>query len=603
MNVSRRILHIAQSPKEYMAFLILLVVFVISIFIKNEFVLHLAILSFLYAGLGSAWNILGGMTGQFSLGHAAFFGLGAYISTFLYLSYGISPWVGMVIGGIVSSIIGVIIFYPSFRLREFYFVIATIAFLELVRSGVTFWRITEGGIDTFIPFEPHLKNMIFESKNAYAILMFFYLILLIIVGSLIKNSKMGYYIRAVGENNEAAEMVGVSSSRNKLYALILSSFLTAVGGTLYVQYFLFVTPTMVFSMILTVQFALFAIIGGIGTLAGPVIGSFILTILDTFFRAWLGGTFGAIGSLIYGVMLVVIVTFLPSGILPWIESRMEPIWKRLPKARKSLRLEEYKFSMEPEVRAVRDYERHHIILEVEKLTKNFRGLTAVANLNFKVLQNEILGLIGPNGSGKTTTFNLLSGFLRPSRGRIIFQGEDITHLNSPNRICRKGIGRTFQIVKPFGGMTVHENVMVGSLLNRTVSDAEFHSLNMIKSVGLWDFKFEYANNLPIPLLKRLELAKAISSNPKFLLLDECMAGLNSTEKAELIKVLKEIQVGYGITMMIIEHDMKSIMSLSDRIMVLNYGEKIAEGTPEEISRNPEVISAYLGQEGSSNAAN
>ena len=236
----------------------------------------------------------------------------------------------------------------------------------------------------------------------------------------------------------------------------------------------------------------------------------------------------------------------------------------------------------------------HVVLEVKSLKKSFRGLAARKDLYLKVREGEILGLIGPNGSGKTTTFNLLSGFLKPSGGRIFFRGEDITDINSPSQICRKGIGRTFQIVKPFGGMTLLENVMVGALRQRSMDDAERHALHTIRSVGLWDFRSEYANNLPTPLLKRLELAKALSGNPQFLLLDECMAGLNSTEKGELIAVLREIKWKYGITMMIIEHDMKSIMSLSDRVIVLNYGSKIADGKPEEITRNPEVISAYLG---------
>lgn len=528
------------------------------------------------------------------LGHAAFFGLGAYISTFLYLQYGITPWIGMIIGGGIAAVVGVIIFFPSFRLREFYFVIATIAFLELIRSAVTYWRICEGGIDTFIPFEPGLMNMIFETKNAYAILMFLYLLLMIAVGIIIKNSKMGYYIKAVGENNDGAEMVGVSSAQSKLYALIISAFFTAIGGTLFVQYFLFVTPTMVFDLGLSVRFALFAILGGIGTIAGPVIGGFFLTVLDTFFRAWLGGSVGAIGSLIYGLMLMVAVTFLPGGILTWIDSKLPGSWEKLPHRPSVAKREEERPRGLPEKRILRNVEKGQALLEVKSLTKNFRGLAALKDLDFTVFEGEILGLIGPNGSGKTTTFNLLSGFLKPSGGKIIFRGEDVTHLHSPSQICRKGIGRTFQIAKPFGGMTVLENVMVGALMKRSMEDAETHSANIIRSVGLWDFRSEYANNLPIPLLKRLELSRGLSSDPNFLLLDECMAGLSSTEKVELTNILKEIKEKFGITMMIIEHDMKSIMSLSDRIIVLNYGSKIAEGNPEEISKNPEVISAYLG---------
>jgi len=587
--------------REYAVFFFLFLFIIVSIFIKNEFVLHLLVLSFLYASLGSAWNIVGGMAGQFSLGHAAFLGIGAYSSAFLYLKYGLTPWIGMIIGGVISVFVGILVFYPSFRLREFYFVIATIAFLELIRSIIVYWRISEGGIDTYIPFVPSLKNMIFEAKNSYAILMVLFLIAVIIIEILIKNSKMGYYIRAIGENSDAAEMVGVSSSRYKLYALIISAFITAIAGTFFAQYFLFVSPTMVFSFPLSVQIALFAIMGGIGTVEGPIIGAIILTILDTYFRAWIGGSYGAVGSLIYGFMLMIFVIFLPGGILSWIEPKFKYLFKKLPGPVDEMLIERESFVLPKEL--TKSERKNEIILEVKSLKKNFGGLTAVNSLNFKVHKGEILGLIGPNGSGKTTTFNLLSGFLKPSEGKILFENEEISTINSPNRICKKGIGRTFQLVKPFGGMTVFENVMVGALLKRGISEAKNYSAYIIKLVGLWDFRYEYARALPLPFLKRLEIAKGLSTSPKLLLLDECMAGLNATEKKELMDVLRNIKEKLGITLMIIEHDMKSIMSLSDRIIVLNYGSKIAEGKPEEISRNAAVISAYLGLESEKNAKN
>ena len=156
-----------QSPKGYFRLVVLLFILALSVIVENEFVLHLLILSFLYAGVASSWNILGGMTGQFSLGHAAFFGIGAYTSTFLFLDYGISPWLGMLVGGMIACLLGIVIFYPSFRLREFYFVIATLAFLEITRSVVTYWRIIEGGIDTYIPYKPSLYNMVFSTKHEY----------------------------------------------------------------------------------------------------------------------------------------------------------------------------------------------------------------------------------------------------------------------------------------------------------------------------------------------------------------------------------------------------------------------------------------------------
>jgi branched-chain amino acid transport system permease protein len=596
-----------QEPKGYFYLGVLLLILLFSVIVKNEFVLHLMILALLYGGIASAWNILGGMTGQFSLGHGAFFGIGAYTSTFLFLDYGISPWLGMLVGGVIACLLGVVVFYPSFRLREFYFVIATLAFLEITRSMVTYWRVKEGGIDTYIPYKPSLFNMVFASKQGYVLLMFGYLLVLVLVGHYITNSKLGYYIRAVGEDNDAAEMLGISSRRNKIFAMLISAFFTAIGGVLYVQYLLFVTPSLAFGMMLSILFALFAVIGGIGSLAGPIVGAFLLTILDTFFRARLGGAFGAVGSLFYGLILIVVVIFMPSGVFKWIQVPLKGLFGWLPKLnivntdKYAQRLAGEDVSVVDRKDAVvEDKERTSVekkaILEVSNLTKKFAGLTAVSNLSFKVFESEILGLIGPNGSGKTTTFNLLSGFLKPTEGIIVFRGDDITKKASPDKACRRGIGRTFQIVKPFSGMTVLENVIVGALLKRNLFEAERYALGIIKTVGLGDYESEKAANLPIPLLKRLELAKALSTDPTFILLDEVMSGLNFTEKMELARILKELQTVFRITLMVIEHDMKSIMSLSERIIVINYGRKIAEGSPAEISKNPDVVKAYLGEE-------
>jgi branched-chain amino acid transport system ATP-binding protein len=235
-----------------------------------------------------------------------------------------------------------------------------------------------------------------------------------------------------------------------------------------------------------------------------------------------------------------------------------------------------------------------LIIRVNEVVKQFGGLRAVNSVSFDVKQNEILGIIGPNGAGKTTLFNLISGSLPVTSGTVEFNGEDITS-KKPYVICKKGIGRTYQVVKPFGGISVLENVMVGAFNNTTsAKEAREFAMEILKKVGLDKKKDQIGKSLTIADKKRLEVAKALATRPKLLLLDEVMAGLNPTEVQEIIPVISSIRDS-GVTIIIIEHIMEVIMTLSDRIVVIHHGEKIAEGTPNEIANNEEVIKAYFGE--------
>ena len=235
------------------------------------------------------------------------------------------------------------------------------------------------------------------------------------------------------------------------------------------------------------------------------------------------------------------------------------------------------------------------ILSANELTKRFGGLTAVGDLSFELDQGEILALIGPNGAGKTTVFNCLSGFLPPDEGDVFFEEKRLSGLQ-PFQICQLGMARTFQIVKPFLTISVLDNVMVGALSReRSTVQAKKKSFKIIEFVGLSSWTHKEAQGLPLPLRKRLELARALATQPKVLLLDEVMAGLNPTEVDELIVLLKEVN-REGISIFLIEHVMRGVMALSNRVIVINYGVKIAEGTPEDVVKDREVIEAYLGKE-------
>jgi branched-chain amino acid transport system ATP-binding protein len=234
------------------------------------------------------------------------------------------------------------------------------------------------------------------------------------------------------------------------------------------------------------------------------------------------------------------------------------------------------------------------LLQVKGVSKTFGGLVALSDVTFSVGNREILGLIGPNGAGKTTLFNVVNGFYSPTKGEIFFKGEKVSHLK-PHQICKLGIGRTFQVVKPLQRMTVLDNVIASAFLRaKNKAQAEEISMEVLKFTGLHEDRHLVSKGLPLGKRKRLELTRALATQPDLLLMDESFAGLNPTEINDQIEIIREIRKK-GVTLMVIEHHMKVIMSISDRIVVLNYGEKIAEGTPSEIGKNPLVIEAYLGE--------
>lgn len=591
-------------PRFYFPLALVVFLFILPVLPQKTFYQDLILMIFFWGTLAAAWNLVGGFAGQISLGHTAFFGIGAYTSTLLWLKFGLSPWLGMFAGAGLAILVAIGIGVPCLRLRSHFFALATIAFAEVLHFVASYWRgLTEGGVGLLIPFKPSIENFMFRGKIPYAYIALGLMLLIILISGVIKNSRLGFYLVSLREDQDAAESLGVNTSRCKLIALIISVFFTAVVGTFYAQYLLFIDPETVFSLPLSIELALLTIIGGLGTVIGPIIGSFILTPLDVLLRGWLGGISAGLNFIVYGIVLVVAVIYFPRGIAGWLQTWYTSFLRRLPGANESGTTETAVFSpparaenSDPEGPDPADEGTRSPLFTVRSLTKYFGGLAAVKDVSFEIHQGEILGLIGPNGAGKTTIFNVITGFLSPDSGRIEFRGKEITGLKPPHKVCLTHIGRTFQLVKPFNNMTVLENVMVGTFSRvKGAKGAREEAIKVLDFIGLLRQRDSLASSLTIADRKRLELGRALATKPELLLLDEVVAGLNPRETEEIIKIIRAISQ-QGITLLIIEHVMKAIMTLSHRIIVLHHGEMIAEGTPGEISRDKRVIDAYLGEE-------
>ncbi|MDI3535155.1 MAG: branched-chain amino acid transport system ATP-binding protein livM [Thermosediminibacterales bacterium] len=319
------------SPQLYVPVLFFVLLFLIPLVIKNPFYIHNMILIFFYAALSSAWNIIGGFAGQISLGHAAFFGIGAYTSAILYVDFGISPWIGMLAGGVLAMLVAAGISYPCFKLRGPFFTLSTIAFGEVVRLLVSYFRdITRGAVGLLVPFKPGIGNLMFRGKIPYYYFALILMILVVVVSKKISVSRMGFYLTSLREDEEGAQAIGINTSLYKLWAVMISAFFAGIAGVFYAQYILFIEPESVFSSAMSTQFALMSIIGGMGTVAGPVVGSFILTPLSEFLRSTLGGSFQGLHFAIYGVLLIIVVILMPQGIVVWFKDKYEALLERLP---------------------------------------------------------------------------------------------------------------------------------------------------------------------------------------------------------------------------------------------------------------------------------
>ena len=567
---------------------------ILALWVRNPYYLLVLTLVPIWATLGVSWNIFSGYSGLISFGHAAFFGLGAYTVALLSEKLAISPWIGIPIASAVGAVAGVLIGAATFRLRGHYFGLAMMAY-PLSLLYVFEWL---GYQEVAIPMrrESPLAYMQFPDHRYYVVIATVLLVVALLISLRISRSRFGLSLLAIKQNELAADAAGINPFNWKLIALVLSGAIAAAAGGLYAVVLLIVSPTAVFGMIVSAQAVIFALFGGIGTIAGPVIGAVMLVPISEFLTAELGDKLPGIQGVVYGLAIILVVIMAPDGVLSKVLASLKG--RRTTEDNSGGGL--LKTMPETFVHGKTSHLPREVTLSVNELSKSFGGLNAVQNVSFDVYRGEILGIIGPNGAGKTTMFNLMNGIIQATGGNVIYEGRDIVHLR-PHEICRIGIARTFQVARPFARLSVMQNVVIGAFAIEPDDNRAYeYALKAIARVGLETYSESLAGGLSTMQLRLMELARALASRPKILLLDEILAGLGAQEVEQVMRVIKNIQAE-GITIMIIEHTMHAMVRLADRLLVLNNGTVLAMGDPATVTSEQSVIDAYLGKKWSARA--
>jgi ABC-type branched-subunit amino acid transport system ATPase component/ABC-type branched-subunit amino acid transport system permease subunit len=571
--------------------------------VTNQYYQLMLTLVPVWATLGISWNILSGYSGLVSFGHAAFFGLGAYTLTLLYVYAGLSPWFGLPIAGLAGAVAGLVIGYPTFRLRGHYFALSMLAY-PLALLYIFEWL---GWQEVSLPMNrtSPAAYMQFQDKRIDSLVALAMMIAALMISLRIERTRFGMSLLAIKQNEIAAEAAGIDTFRWKLKAIVLSGMIAGAIGGFYAVVLLIVTPPTVFGMLTSAQALIVALFGGVGSAWGPVIGSAILIPLTEILHAELGDKLPGIQGVVLGMAIILIILFAPEGIF----------WKvrdMIAKRRSSNAAPDEAVAPSTAAPVVPSGAGQDVparappapdapvLLEVEDLSRSFGGLKAVQSVGFSVREGEILGIIGPNGAGKTTLFNLLNGILSADSGTVRYMGQPVLGLPA-NAVCKLGIGRTFQVVRPFPRLTVLDNVVIGAY-TATPSDDEAYELayGALEKVGMAGDALLLAGGLTTKQLRLLELARALAGNPKLLLLDETLAGLGADAVEDMLGVIRRL-AGEGTTIVIIEHTMQAMVRLADRFIVLDHGAVIAEGSPEAVTRDPQVIEAYLGKKWSAYA--
>lgn len=562
-----------------------------ALFVTNSYYQLIMTLVLVWACFGLSWNMLSGYTGLVSFGHAAFFGLGAFATVLAQNAWGVSPWIMLFVSAAIGAAAGVLVGLPTFRLRGHYFALSMLAY-PLAMLYVFQWL---GYPEVTVPrvLDRPALYMQFADGRVYTVLALVMLLVVVGISLKVERSRFGMALVAIKQNEAAAEAAGIDTFAWKLRAIALSGAIAGAVGSFYSVVILVITPQSVFGMLVSAQALTVAMFGGAGTVWGPIIGAAFLIPVAELLHAGLGGYIPGIQGVVYGVAIIALIILAPEGIYWKVRDHLRARRGGEPEA--AAAVPPRRAAVAPERRIGEE-----AVLDVRGVSKQFGGLKAVSAISFKVRRGMILGIIGPNGAGKTTLFNLLNGFQTPDRGQVFLNGRDMVG-SKPNQLCRAGLGRTFQIMRPFKRMTVHDNVKVGAYV-RAANEAEAERLaaEAVAAVGLAGISGRLAGGLTTKELRLLELARALAGQPEILLLDEMLAGLGTEEVAEVVATIRGLADG-GVTIVIIEHTMQAMVQLVDRFLVLDHGEIIMEGTPTAVTRDSRVIEAYLGRKWAANA--
>lgn len=538
--------------------------------------------------------LLTGVVGLTSFGQAAFVGVGAYTTGYLSTRFGVSPWVTLPLALALTVFAAFLIGLLTVRLSGHYLILGTIAW------SISLYYVcanTEalGGYNgvTNIPSLSLAGYDLGTEKGMFFLIWFVLGIAMVLLFNLL-DSRAGRAVRAL-RSVELAESVGIPTVRLKLIAFIYCAAFAAIGGWLYAHYMRYVNP-IAFNINASFDYVFMIVVGGAAHVWGAVAGSSAITVLKTALQDIMpafSGSSSQFELIAFGVLMIVILQRAPDGIMPWLLRFLPRRQIAVPSDAIALPRRIMPAFGEP-------------ILEVDKIRKAFGGLTAVRDVSFGMMAGEILGLIGPNGAGKSTMFGLISGLLPPNHGEVRLCGERITGL-PPHSIIRRGLARTFQHVQLRPNMSVLENValgaytrgrsgtIAGALHIERVENARLLSeaRRQLERVGLGEHLQDEADSLPLGKQRLIEIARALCADPILLLLDEPAAGLRFLEKAALTKLLVSLRAE-GVSILLVEHDMEFVMGLVNRLVVMDFGEKISEGEPAQVQIDRKVVEAYLG---------
>lgn len=594
--------HTEFQTNRYIGYAPILAVCLLGVIISlligdNRYAQRILLLVFVWAAASSSFNIISGYGGQVVFGYMMFVGTGAYTTVLLFKYLAVSPWIGMLIGSLAATFLALFIGLPTLRLRSHYFAVATIAFPLIIAPIINHLGLEE----VTIPFTGHgFLSMQFTDIRFYVAIAIILLAVTLFIVRKIETSRFGYALKAIKQNENAAAGMGIDVFRTKLIAFMLSAALGGIIGAVYAFSSLFVLTThAVFGMFIIVRILGINIVGGLGTLWGPVIAAAILVPLGEFLNAQFGHRVPGVQDVVYGAALIVAIIYFPAGIWGKIDEYLQ---------RRKGRSDQGVTSMEATPNPgkgpteQKDFlifspgtPRGHdgSILKLEGIARSFGGVTAIKDVSIEIPRGKLLGIIGPNGAGKTTLFNVINGYLKPDKGRVVFEGQDVTHLK-PHALCRMGVARTFQVAQIFNKMTVLENIMIGAFAKHSrMQDAYTIALGTAEKMGITYRLHDRAIGLSIWETKILELSRALATEPAVLLVDEPMAGLNPEENDRIGEILKAISRS-GVTVIVIEHVVQSLVKIADMMTGLVEGRKVAEGTPGEVISDPHIIEAYLG---------